>query len=151
MGEGAAWIIIGIAICILAMKFGLGSFNEPGAGFIAFLSGLFLCGIGAALFLSKIFLRNETKQKLDAIHPFEAVPWRQLLYTIGLLLGYTLVFELLGYVLSTFLVMLGMSYDWGKKNLASSLLVSILTAFVSYLMFEVWLRCQLPRGIFPWW
>ncbi len=79
MGEGIAWIIIGIAICILAWKFDLGSFREPGGGFIAFLSGLFLCGIGVALFLSKTFFRNQAKEKLDAMHPFEAVPWRRLL------------------------------------------------------------------------
>lgn len=72
MGEAVAWIFIGIAICILARKFGLGSFHEPGAGFIAFLSGFFLCGIGVALFLSRTSLRNQTKEKLDATHPFDA-------------------------------------------------------------------------------
>lgn len=149
--EGICWIGIGIIICILALQFDLGSFHEPGPGFVAFLSGLFLSGIGLVMTISRAVSKNRPGQVPDADHTFQIISWPRLTYTTGLLLGYTLLIETLGYILATFLLMWGMFYDWEKKNWAWSFLFSIVTALVSYIMFEVWLRCQLPRGVFPWW
>jgi hypothetical protein len=49
------------------------------------------------------------------------------------------------------LAMWGLLFDWKKSSLASSFLSSLLTTAVTYLVFEVWLHCQFPRGLFPWW
>jgi len=149
--EGIFWVVLGVMICILAWTFDLGSLHEPAPGFAAFLSGLFLCSIGIVIIISKTVLKSLTNTRPDAVQTFNIIPWRRLAYTIGLLLGYTLFFNALGYILATFLLMYGMFYDWEKKSWASSLLFSILTVLMSYLVFEVWLQCQLPRGIFPWW
>ena len=149
--EGIFWIGIGIIICILALQFDLGSFHEPGPGFVAFLSGLFLSGIGLIMTISRAISKNRPGQVPDGDHEFQIISWPRLTYTTGLLLAYTFLMEILGYILATFLLMWGMFYDWEKKNWAWSLLFSIVTALVSYIMFEVWLRCQLPRGVLPWW
>jgi len=149
--EGIFWIGIGIIICILALQFDLGSFHEPGPGFVAFLSGLFLCGIGLIMTISRTISKKRPGQVASGDHTFQIISWPRLAYTTGLLLGYTLLIEILGYILATFLLIWGMFYDWEKKNWAWSLLFSVVTALGSYIMFEVWLRCQLPRGVFPWW
>jgi hypothetical protein len=47
--------------------------------------------------------------------------------------------------------MWGLFYDQEKHNWATSLMASSVTVGGTYLVFEIWLRCQLPRGIFPWW
>jgi hypothetical protein len=149
--EGICWIGIGIIICILALQFDLGSFHEPGPGFVAFLSGLFLSAIGLIMTISKAVWKKRLGQVPEGDNTFQIISWSRLTYTTGLLLGYTLLIEILGYILATFLLIWGMFYDWEKKNWAWSLLFSIVTALGSYIMFEVWLRCQLPRGVFPWW
>jgi len=149
--EGICWIVIGIIICILALRFDLGSFHEPGPGFVAFMSGLFLSAIGLVMTLSRAVSKNRAGQAPEGNHTFQIVSWRRLTYTTGLLLAYTILMEILGYILATFLLMWGMFYDWEKKNWVWSLLFSIVTALGSYIMFEVWLRCQLPHGVFPWW
>ena len=149
--EGISWIGIGCIICIQASTFRLGSLYEPAAGFVAFLTGIFLCGIGIAMIFSKAFSKREAENGPHPLRAFRGVPWRRLSYTILLLFGYVLFFNAAGYLLATFLLMSGLFYDWQRKNWASSFLFSILTVLISYLMFEVWLRCQLPRGVFPWW
>jgi putative tricarboxylic transport membrane protein len=150
MLEGVFWIGVGFAISLLAWTSGLGSFHEPGQGFVAFVSGIFLCSIGTIMVISEAFSKSQLKSRSDILHAFRGIPWTRLTFSIGLILGYLFVLNSLGYILSTFLLMYGMFYDWEKKSWFSSLLFSIVTAGSSYLVFEVWLQCQLPRGIFPW-
>ena len=101
--------------------------------------------------ISRAVWKKQPGQVPEGDHTFQIISWSRLTYTTGLLLAYTILMEILGYILATFLLMWGMFYDWEKKNWAWSLLFSIVTALGSYIMFEVWLRCQLPHGVFPWW
>jgi hypothetical protein len=80
-----------------------------------------------------------------------AASLRRLAYTVALLVAYAILMDPLGYMISTFLVMFGLFFDWEKKNWFWSLFFSITASLVSYLIFEVWLHCQFPRGMLPWW
>jgi putative tricarboxylic transport membrane protein len=152
--EGIVWIIVGGIICFLSWKIHLGSFNEPGPGFVAFASGIALVVIGAIMTLSKAF-SNRSSEKRGKARPGDftllKLPSFPILYTVLLLVGYGLLLDLLGYLVMTFLVMFALFYDRGVNRLLPSILASLLTVVVTYLLFETWLHCQLPRGIFPWW
>ena len=149
--EGFVWIVVGVAICILSWRIDLGSFREPGAGFVAFVAGVALVMIGLIMTLSKTFSRRSSNTDQGARRPSPRLPKFPLVYTVALLVGYGLVLDLLGYLTTTFLVMLGLFYNRGTNRLLPSVLASFLTVVSTYLIFETWLRVQLPRGIFPWW
>jgi hypothetical protein len=153
-GEGFFWIGIGVIICILARKVDLGFLREPGSGFIAFIVGLSLSVLGLVMVLSRIYSKVPMGAGPVAIQAFRGVPVLLLLFTISVLLAYGFFLETLGYNVTTFLLMwtlFYLFYEKGKSRLGLSLLVSLATTAVTYLVFEVWLRSQLPRGIFPWW
>ncbi len=152
--EGFFWFGIGMIICILGWKIGLGSFQEPGSGFIAFLSGLLICILGLLIVLPKESPKSLLEAHSGFRRAFRGAPVFLLLLTVGVLLGYGIFLEILGYNLTTFLVMWALFYlfyEKGKRRIVWSALASFATAGVTYLVFEVWLRSQLPRGIFPWW
>jgi putative tricarboxylic transport membrane protein len=149
--EGVVWIGIGFIICILSLQFDLGSFHAPGPGFVAVLSGLFVSAIGLAMIIARAASKRGPSDTSKQEHPFRIGSWRRLVYTMALLLAYIILFEPVGFVITTFLLMFGLFFDFEKRNYAWSLFFSVVTAAISYLSFEVWLRCQLPRGIFPWW
>lgn len=149
--EGIVWIGIGCVICILALQFDLGSFRAPGPGFVAILSGLFVSVIGMSMIIARAASKRGPSDTSKHEHPFRIGSWRRLVYTMALLLAYILLFEPVGFVITTFLLMFGLFFDFEKRNYAWSLFFSVATAVISYLAFEVWLRCQLPRGLFPWW
>jgi hypothetical protein len=152
MSEGIFWVVIGGMICILALQYGLGSFRAPGPGFVAFLSGILIGGVGAVMILSKSISMGRAKETTrGADLGIPAVSRGRLAYTIMFLLAYAILMDPLGYILSTFLVMFGLFFDWEKRNWFWSAFFSITVSLVSYLVFEVWLHCQLPRGILPWW
>jgi hypothetical protein len=143
--EGIVWILIGGVICTLSWKIDLGSFHEPRAGFVSFFSGAALIVIGMFMTLSKTFSREPLS------HPVVQGQRSRLLYTLGLLLGFGLVLNALGYIVTAFLMLSGLFYDRGTNCLFFSVLASLLTVVITYLIFETWLHVQLPRGILPWW
>jgi putative tricarboxylic transport membrane protein len=149
--EGAVWIGIGVIIGILALRLDLGSFHAPGPGFVAFLTGLFIFGIGCAMIIARFVSKHRPEEASGDDHPFRTAAWSRLLYTMALLVAYAVLIDPLGFILSTFLLMFGLFFNWKKANWAWSFFFSITTALISYLTFEVWLRCQLPHGILPWW
>jgi putative tricarboxylic transport membrane protein len=150
--EGMFWIVIGGIICVLAFQYSLGSFRAPAPGFVAFLSGILIAGVGAVMLLSRGISMARTKGTTrGAGLGIPAVSLSRLAYTMMFLMAYAILMDPLGYIVSTFLAMFGLFFDWEKRNWLWSLFFSVTTSLVSYLVFEIWLHCQLPRGIFPWW
>jgi hypothetical protein len=150
-GEGVFWICLGVVICVIAWGFDLGNFREPGAGFIAFFCGLSVGGIGIIMVAARAAARNRSSGSTKGRVDLHVLTRPRLLYCLALLLAYIVLLNSLGYILVTLFLMWGMSYDWEQRNWFWSTLFSIITVAVSYLMFEVWLHIQLPRGVFPWW
>jgi hypothetical protein len=160
--EGPAWIIIGVAICLYAYKMGLGSFREPGAGFVAFVTGLFLMLMGVLIRMGrKRDLQRIPKDKKREVPAYRQAgrnsetsffgsPAFKLTYAVALLLVYALLLDHLGYILTTFLVMFGLFYDPDRRRFGLAVAAAFLSAGVTYIVFEMWLHSQLPRGIFPW-
>src|SRR5512136_1684841 len=152
MSEGIFWVAIGGIICILAFQHSLGVFRAPGPGFVAFLSGILIAGVGVVMTLSRSSSMARTKGTTRGAGPgIPAVSLSRLAYTMMFLIAYAILMDPLGYIVSTFLAMFGLFFAWEKKNWLWSLFFSVTTSLVSYLVFEIWLHCQLPRGIFPWW
>lgn len=149
LSEGIFWMAMGTVICVLALQFDLGSFRGPGPGFVAFLAGIFIACVGAVMALSRGLSRRRGK---DLSPPAQtAIAWGRLAYTMGLLVAYAIMMDPVGYIVSTYLVMFGLFFDWEQKNWFWSAFFAVAASLVSYLVFEIWLHCQLPRGIFPWW
>jgi hypothetical protein len=154
--EGPLWIIIGLAICLYSYKMGLGSFNEPGAGFVAFLTGLFLMIMGTSIFIQRKRViqgvpKDERTEICNSEESFVESTVFKLVYIVALLLIYALLLNYLGYILTTFLVMFGLFLGPVRRRFAFAFTASLISAGITYIVFEVWLHSQLPRGIFPWW
>jgi hypothetical protein len=148
--EGLVWIGIGIVVSLLSWRTEVGSFHEPGPGFIGLMAGLFLIGIGFAMVALTLVSSISSSYGLGSRATFRIPSWPRLAYTVGLLVSYGLLLDKLGYIVTTFLVMWGLFYNREKGRWYTSCLASLLSVAITYLLFEVWLHCQFPRGIFPW-
>ena len=65
-------------------------------------------------------------------------------------LGYVVALSLLGYVTSTFLFVIGLSWSIGPRNIREMpklIAVAVGTALVTYLVFEKYLYVFLPQGL----
>ena len=151
--EAAFWIALGIFVSFLGWRIKIGNFRAPGPGFLAVVAGFALIIIGAFMLFSKAASTGGVSVDADgrSVSLLRGLLKRRLAATMGLLVAYAFFLDAAGYLLCTFLVMWGLFYDWGKNRLFNAFFASLATTAVTYLIFETWLRTQLPRGILPWW
>lgn len=151
--EGLGWLMLGVLICFLAYRTGLGTFLQPGAGFMAFASGLFVAFVGILICISNLgaFSADQAEDR-ELIQPYLTSEYAfKLSYTVSLLILYALFFKALGYIATTFLFMFALFLGTFKRKWIRALLWSLATVTSTYLVFEIWLQSRFPSGIFPWW
>ena len=144
--SGLIWMVLGVALGIGSLRLGFGTFHKPGPGFMPFLTGCLLALLGLLL----AFLSTPGFPK----HPVETedrVSLKSFLgkgaFSLVVSFVYVLLLDPLGFVLATFLLIFSLLKIMGTRKWAAPLLISILTVVASYLIFEVWLRINFPKGI----
>lgn len=148
---GLIWLALGIALCIGSIELGLGKIRQPGAGFLPFLSGVSLAIMGLILTLSNLSKESVQQAAGEAEEIRENGYWKSYglpLLSLLSLLGYIVVLNFLGFLLTTFLWLFFLFKLGDPKRWLMPLVSAIGTVIISYLVFGVWLQLQLPRGIF---
>jgi putative tricarboxylic transport membrane protein len=139
--------LLGFAVLIfsLSLKLGFGTFRNPGPGFVPFLTSVLLLSLSLIVFIKEMRGATEEGEKVAFI------TWGNLtkpVYLTLALIGYALLFLMLGYLVSTFLLMLAMSIICEPKKWGVKIVTAAIIAGLSFLLFAVWLRVPLPKGIF---
>ncbi|RJR43968.1 MAG: tripartite tricarboxylate transporter TctB family protein [Desulfobacteraceae bacterium] len=139
-------LFLAVGACVMAYNMKLGTVHEPGAGLVPFgvaaLLGLMSLGLLLRCFVyGHLAIRDENPA-------FKGVAWVRVLLVLCTLLGYGLVFEILGFHICTFflvavLLRLTASQRWWLTGT-----ISLITVLVAYAIFELWLGCPFPRGPF---
>ncbi len=138
------WIAIAIGIMLLSRKYGVGNFHEPGPGFITFFAGAILIVLSLVLFFFS-FGDRAARNSLGDL--WAGLQTRKVLYVILLLVAYTFSLKPVGFLISTFALLVLLFRVKGSYRFKTIFLMSILVTSGSYLVFEIWLKAQLPKGI----
>ena len=139
------WLVVAIGIVLLSMRYGVGTLHEPGPGFITFFAGAILIVLSLALFFSN-FRDRADRSSLWSL--WAGLETGKILYVILLLVAYIFLLKPVGFLISTFLLLVLLFRVKGSYRLKTVLLMSLLVTAGSYLVFEIWLKAQLPKGIF---
>jgi putative tricarboxylic transport membrane protein len=135
----------GIMTALWSLKYGFGSLSEPGVGFITFFAGAILALLALLLFFSSI---REKAKPAGLRELWAGLDAKKVLYVLGLLVAYTVSLRPGGFILCTFILLFLLFRVKGSYRIWTTLLVSFFVTAVAYLVFQVWLQVQLPRGIF---
>ncbi len=138
------WLVAAIGIVLLSLKYGVGIFHEPGPGFITFFAGLILIVLSLALFFSN-FRDQADRSSLWSL--WAGLEPGKVLYVLLLLVAYVFFLKPVGFLISTFLLLVLLFRVKGSYRLKTILLMSLLATAGSYLVFEIWLKAQFPKGI----
>jgi len=152
--DGLVWVVLGILMCIGAIKLKLGTFRTPGPGFLPFLSGVLLGIFGLIHSFSTTFARLRVRKETENEEPPVVWNWKKLInpfLALLILFIYILLLEPLGFIFTTFICMLFLFKLSEPKKWLKPLILSVSTSILSYLLFSVWLRCQFPRGPIRFW
>jgi putative tricarboxylic transport membrane protein len=106
---------------------------------------------GLAVWLIAEDLRRGRAPARKAAKPAGPEPsYRKVILGFIIFLGYVAGLSLIGYLISTFLFVLGLSWTIGPRNvreLPKLAVIAIGTALITYLIFEKYLYVFLPRGL----
>lgn len=138
------WLAFAFCICFESIRLPLGTFSAPGAGFLPLCSGLIL-GILSFIQLLQAH-RRKTKRELAVFQDKEI--WKNVVFVLGALFAYPAILQILGFMLTTFLFLLFLFRIIQPQRWILAIVGSAFAAFLSHLMFEIWLKAQLPKGIF---
>ena len=130
--------------CIGGLKLGFGTFRQPHAGFMPFLSGLLLALLALADLISG--LSGQWKAEIGKKNIWTEIRWSNLILTLAVLFAYTAFFTTLGFLIGTFLLLLFLFRVMESRPWWIILMASALTTALFYLGFKVGLSSQLPRG-----
>ena len=138
----AVLLVFGLIALEEARKLRLGSIARPGPGFFPVV-------LAAAFSLVCLILLVTAWRARDP-HAAAGPPLssRKIVATIAALFVYAFALERLGFVITTFVLLLFFFKALERQRWTTALAGSLATAFVTYLVFKVWLQVQLPAG--PW-
>ena len=154
LADGLIWVMLGIGMCLGSIELKLGDFHTPGAGFLPFFAGALLAVFGLILMLSSLFSQAREGGNAVASKALAKRRWRRFLnplLTVVILLLYILLLESFGFLLTTFICLLLLFKLSESRKWVTPVVLSGSTAILSYLVFSVWLQCQLPKGLLKFW
>lgn len=138
------WIMVGIFFAIKAYRLGPGSLDSPGPGFIFFLAALLLIIFGA-IDLAVTF-KGRSKNDKDEESVWLGVRWQKVLLILVVLSAYVFFLNILGFFISTFLLMIFLFKAVEPNKWWIAIVASIITILASYGIFKIWLGVPFPSG-----
>ncbi|OGP55217.1 MAG: hypothetical protein A2162_06465 [Deltaproteobacteria bacterium RBG_13_52_11b] len=134
-------LVLSIFFCIGSLRLGMGHLHDPGPGYIPFFSGVLLGLLAIGIFLKGTWGKSKS-QGFRFGKQLKKGGW-----ILGTLIVYALLLEKLGFLMTTFLFLIICLSSFRPRRWVGIFLVSLLTVVISYLLFAVWLKVQLPTGI----
>jgi putative tricarboxylic transport membrane protein len=142
--SGSFWFLFSLFISYESYKLGLGTLYQPGPGFLFFWTGLIVASLALVIILmsSRKFSPDEATDQI-----FEKRNVTKVALVLISLFVYALLMEWLGFFIVTLLLFVFLLGVIEKKKWWFAILVSLIVTASSYLLFEVGLQSQLPKGI----
>jgi hypothetical protein len=150
MTAAIALLAFGALTAGLSLQLPLGTLRAPGSGFFPFALGLMLVALAAG----ELLRLRLAKPKPAPAAPAPAAPApaadgaaRRVVLFMAVVAVTTAMLQPIGYVGSSFLLMLGLLRVLGLRWGASAL-IAALSAAAGHVLFVLWLRIPMPAGPF---
>lgn len=135
------WFLLSVITCQQALNLKIGEFNQPGPGFFPFCIGLVM---GILSIISLVLSLFERKVQIETS---EEIRWWNIILIVFLLIGYALSLERVGFLINTFLLITILLKFVEPQSWKTSILGGLISAILVNLVFNVFLKAQIPRGI----
>ena len=146
MWGGLFWLAFGAFIAYQGYELGLGETREPGSGFAIFWIGLLMVAFAASVTFGA--LKNGSE---DIATLWQGTRWAKVLLIIALLLVFGFLFERIGFIICSLVLLLVLMRFVDPVPWPTALIVSFGATFGIWYMMNKLLLIQLPNGwLSPW-
>jgi len=137
-------LVFSILFFLQAIHYRIGSPRNPEPGFFPAILGSILGFLTLGLLMKGTFF-GKTAQKGE--NPWAGLKWHKTISVSVSLILYILLFESAGFLLSTLLLMQMLFMIGRPEKWILGTLGAFLASGISYLIFKIFLRIQLPAGV----
>lgn len=143
-GSAVFCFLLSFFAFVQSLRLGIGTPQNPGMGFIAFAASGLLGLLSIFLFIQA----SLSKEKAEVGPAFSGMSKKKVLCILIALVLYAKLMPIVGYLISTFLLMSFLFWIVRGRKWWSVVASSLLTAVITHYVFSVWLNCQFPAGLF---
>ncbi len=136
--------LIGVVFVTEALRLGLGNVNRPKPGFLPFYTGAALVLVSASSLINKFLAAK--KEKDEGRNRVAGGSFLNVIGVIGAMVVYVMVLPHLGYLTSTFFLLIFLFKAAGIRKWAFVAVAAFLAVSLSYIVFSSWLNLRFPRG-----
>jgi putative tricarboxylic transport membrane protein len=138
-------ILVGIYVAAGAIRLGIGSVSKPGAGFIFLWLAFILAGLAVIDLVTTI--REDRRKDATRKPLWKGFRWGKVILIVSGLSVYAMVLDILGFIVSSFLILLFLFKVVEPFKWRDAIIGSLLTISVVYAVFVIWLKVPFPSGI----
>lgn len=140
--QALLWAVFGLYVSYEGFLLKLGTLRAPRPGFMIFWMGVIIVILGALFFIETFTIPWQEHKAL-----WREGRWFRGMKLMAALVLYVSVFQLLGFILSTFLLLVFLFKGLEPQSWRIALLLSAVTIAICYLVFGVFLELQFPPGL----
>ena len=141
------WIIIGLAVMIVSYQMSLGTLHTPGPGLLPFLLGSLLLIVSLSIFINSLTVTKKISLDINETGIWSGIEYKNVLIIVVSLVAYALLLEKLGFLISAFLFLFALFSAFESRRWFFALGVSLVTIVITYTLFVLVLRVELPSGL----
>ena len=138
------WLLLSIYIAVESYRLDLGNWHTPGPGYFSFGAALLLGVMSLSVFVKALL--KPSKGETLAVAP-EEVRWQNVVLVLASMFFYVLLLNSVGFVLCTFLLLVFFLLGVSRQRFLTAILIASLVTIGSYIVFDILLNAQLPKGI----
>ena len=139
---GLFWLAIGAFVIWAGRDMGLGRLHEPGSGFAFYWIGILMCALSLGVIGQALVSGGPALSSLWA-----GTRWRKVLAVTGLLLGYGVGFEAIGFIPCTLALLLVLMWFVDPVDWWLAPIIAVVATFGVWAAMTKWLKIQLPAGV----
>jgi putative tricarboxylic transport membrane protein len=142
--SGSFWLIFSLFMSYHSYKLGLGTLHQPGPGFVFFWTGIVIALLSLTV-VAGSFKRPSAGDAKES--PSGEGKVTKVILVLASLFLYGMLLERLGFLIVTLLLLLFLLGIIEKKRWIFTIPMSLVITMIYYLVFEVGLQSQLPKGL----
>jgi len=140
------WLVIGLLILVGSlMTLEIGTPSQPGPGLFPFIIGCLVSLFSGGTLLLSMFSKEGGKSSVADL--WKGLKWWKGAYTVIALFVYSLLLNRLGFLITTFLLLMFLMKKVEPQKNRVAVPISLLASVLSYWIFDRLLQVQLPRAL----
>jgi hypothetical protein len=141
--SGLFLLMFAVFITVESCRLGLGSWNNPGTGYFTFGASIILELMSLKVIAKGLRGQSEEENEFSDSEPLR---WHNVVFILAGTVVYAFIFEWLGFIPSTFLLIIYLLRVISTKRWFLTLLTALSCAAGAYILFDWLLGAELPKG-----